>query len=165
MRSEIPEGHPLRAMFRGLVEQVFQTEVGICDPGLTDYVANLLADFVHVDQIFRMRAIDGQAIRDLSEVEARAYLVGETSETERRRVINRYIGDFTLFWVGLYPETLRRKGDRLNEYLVQGKRSYGIASELGDDRGDPPATVLTQLSCEFESCAHGLNLVRSGWMN
>jgi hypothetical protein len=53
--------------------------------------------------------------------------------------------------------------DRLHEYLVRGRRSYGIASELTDGSADPPADVLRMLSEEFESCVHGLRRVRDGW--
>jgi len=159
----IPRNHPLRRLFRGTVEQVFMTEVGICDPRLTEYLSEMLGDFVHVDQIFRLRDVTGRTIRELSRMEADAYLGPECSETQRRRVIYRYMGDFTLFWTGLYPENLRRPNtvvDRFDEYVLEGKRSYGIASELSKGLDDPPAEILRQLSHEFEICVHGLHLVR-----
>ncbi len=164
MVSKIPPNHPLRKLFRGMVEQVFFTEIGICDTRLTDYIGELLGDFVHTDQIYRLRGVTGQTIRDISRMEAEARLADQLGETQRRQLINRYIGDFTLFWVGLYPESLRvRRGSRLHEYLEQGKRSYGIASELADDETHPPGELLNRLSAEFECCAHGLHLVREGW--
>ena len=166
MVSRIAKDHPLRRLFGGLVEQVFMTEMGICDPRLTDYLSAMLTDFVHVDAIYRLRTADGRVIREVSRVEAEAYLGPEIDPTARRRVINRYIGDFTLFWTGVYPESLRpRRGvvGRLSQYLVQGKRSYDIASELSPADADPPAALLRQLSREFESCVHGLNLVRESW--
>lgn len=165
MVSKIAKGHPLRRLFGGLVEQVFMTELGICDPRLTDYVGGLLGDFVHVDAIFRLRTVDGTVIREISQAEADAYLGPEVGGTLRRRLINRYIGDFTLFWSGVYPESLRRRRgvDRLHEYVVQGRRCYGIASELSDEQVEPPAALLRKLSEEFESCVHGLHLVRESW--
>ena len=50
-----------------------------------------------------------------------------------RREYHRHIGDFTLFWTGVYPEMLRRlqsllSKDRFVDYCEQGKRSYYIAS-------------------------------------
>lgn len=166
MIARIARDHPLRRMFGGVVEQVFQAEVGICNPRLTDYLSDLLADFVHVDQIYRLETIDGRTICEVSRMEADACL-GATADDERRRqIINRYIGDFTLFWAGVYPEhlRLRRRGpDRLREYLLQGKRSYTIAGSLTDPDEEPPGALYRQLSEEFESCVHGLNLVRSSW--
>jgi hypothetical protein len=121
---------------------------------------------VHVDGIYRMRTVSGEAIRDISRVEAEAHFGPDVDSTTRSRLINRYIGDFTLFWTGVYPESLRlpRRGvDRLHGYLIQGKRSYGIASELSGEETEPPAMLLRQLSREFECCVHGLHLVREGW--
>ena len=164
MISKIPPDHPLRRLFRGMVEQVFHTEIGICDTRVTDYLGELLGDFVHMDQIYRLRSVDGRAIREVSRMEAEALLAENISETQRRHLVNRYIGDFTLFWVGLYPETLhRRRDDRLTEYLRQGKQSYGIAGELAPPDSHPPGELLNRLSEEFECCVHGLHLVREGW--
>jgi hypothetical protein len=166
MVSKISPSHPLRRLFGGLVEQVFMIEMGICDTRLTDYLSAMLGDFVHVDAIFRLRSVDGEVIREVSRAEAEAYLGPEIDGTMRTRLINRYIGDFTLFWTGVYPESLRRRGagvDRLREYLLQGRRSYGIASELSGAQTEPPAALLRKLSDEFESCVHGLHLVREGW--
>jgi hypothetical protein len=163
----IGKRHPLRRLFGGLVEQVFMAELGICDTHLTDYLSALLSDFVHIDAIYRLRTVDGVVIREVSRAQAEAYLGPEIAGAARTRVINRYIGDFTLFWTGVYPESLRsrRRGgvNRLEEYLIHGKRSYGIASELSDQSADPPAVLLRQLSQEFESCVHGLHLVRESW--
>ncbi|MBU0639547.1 MAG: hypothetical protein KKB50_11830 [Planctomycetes bacterium] len=166
MRSDIRPDHPLRTLFRGLVEQVFMTELGVCDLKLIDYLGNLLLDFVHMDRIYRMQTVDGEVIRDVSRLQAEACLGGEYSEAEREWLINRYIGDFTLFWSGVYPEHLhpsRNRGLKLHGYLVQGKRSYGIASALSPSDVVPPAALLRQLSEQFELCVHGLHLVRANW--
>jgi hypothetical protein len=164
--TPINPGHALRSLFHGLVEQVFMGELGICSPRLTEYLGDMLVDFVHMDRIFRMRSVDGSTIRDVSRVEAEAFLGPEIDVGTRTRIVNRFIGDFTLFWAGVYPENLRPVrggGDRLRLYLVQGKRSYGIASELSASDGIPPAGLLRELSAEFECCVHGLSRVRSNW--
>lgn len=156
--------HPLRKLFDGAVEHVFMVDLGICDPRLSAYVGDILAEFVHMDHIFRMHTVDGQTIREVSRLEAEAYLGPHVNATTRTRVINRYIGDFTLFWAGVYPESLRGRGaNRLGEYLLQGKRSYGIAGELSDGETHPPAEILRRLSDEFEACVHGLRRVRESW--
>ena len=43
------------------------------------------------------------------------------------REIDRHIGDFTMFWLGVYPETLSQmkspdRRDHLVDYFQQGKR-------------------------------------------
>lgn len=159
--------HSLHRLFSGLVEQVFFVEIGLCEPRLTEYLAGLLAEFVHVDDIFRLRSVDHEAIRELSRIEAEADLGPDVDEATRRRLIHKYIGDFTLFWTGVYPETLRARRassvDQLHVYLASGKRSYGIASELTRTNQEPDADTLLQLSEQFEHCVRGLRLVRAGW--
>jgi hypothetical protein len=166
MRLEIGSRQTLERLFGGMVEQVFMSDMGICDTTLTDYLSRMLVEFVHVDQIFRMRRVDGETITELSRVEAEAFLGPGVAGPARTRLINKYIGDFTLFWTGVYPESLRRprtSGDRLHEYMLFGKRSYGIAGELTGVGGQPPAELLRHLSTEFEFCVHGLHRVRAAW--
>lgn len=157
----------LRKLFAGLVEQAFYADIGICLPSLTDYLSDMLADFLHVDEIYRMRAAGGEPIRDLSRVRADADLGPDVDQASRVRVVNKYIGDFALFWTGMYPETLRPRRhygvDRVREYTLQGKRGYGIASALSDAGDVPPGELLRVLSEQFESCAAGLYLVRKSW--
>lgn len=167
MISKIGPDHPLRRLFGGLVEQVFMTDIGICEPKLTDYLGELLSEFLHVDAIYGLHTVDGEIIREISRAEAEAYLGPEIAGTTRTRLVNRFIGDFTLFWTGVYPEFLRVRGsgvNRLHEYVLQGRRSYGIASELSDAGSEPPSRLLRMLSEEFESCVHGLHLVRENWL-
>jgi hypothetical protein len=167
MLSRIPHEHPLRKLFAGLVDQVFTTELGICDTYVTCYLGDMLCEFVHTDQIFRLRDVDGDAIREISKMEAdSAARTISADDATRARLLNQYIGDFTLFWAGVYPEHLRTRSygqDRLREYLLQGKRSYSIAGELSSESLRPPASLLRHLSEEFEYCVHGLHLVRQGW--
>ena len=92
MISKITPNHPLRALFSGLVEQVFMTELGICDTRLTDYISTLLGDFVHVDEIYQLHDVDGETIRDVSKAEAEAYLGPDVAGKIRGLLINRYIG-------------------------------------------------------------------------
>lgn len=161
--GRLEEGRKLQQLFAGIVEQVFESDLGLCSPRLTDYLAALLAEFVHIDRIYRLRNVDGEVIREVSRMEAEGLLGGDVSGSNRRWLINRYIGDFTLFWTGVYPENLRPRHagvDRLGEYLLQGKRSYGIASELARPGSQPDAALLRELSLEFEACVHGLQRVR-----
>ena len=54
-------------------------------------------------------------------------------DAARRRECHRHVGDFTLFWTGVYPEALAKlqggdSADALINYQRQGKRSYHLAS-------------------------------------
>src|SRR5207302_3830976 len=85
-------------------------------------------------------------------------------DADRRREGHRHVGDYTLFWTGVYPEALGRlqaagSPDHLIDYCRQGKRSYYLASTFEGDQ----APVLRRLSVEFELCAFGLSRVRREW--
>jgi hypothetical protein len=161
MTRAIPETHPLHRLFRGLTETTFMTELGIGDPRLVGYVAGLLARFVPSESVWRIRDNQG---RRLAEVTAMIAEAEATSDADRRRDCHRHVGDFTLFWTGVYPEALprlqaRHSPDHLIDYRAQGKRSYYVASTFEGDE----APVLRRLSAEFELCAFGLSRVRLEW--
>jgi hypothetical protein len=161
MTREIPESHPLHRLFRGLTESTFMSELGIGDPGLVSYVANLLARFVPSQTIWRMHDAEG---RRLTEVTAMIAEAESASDEERRCACYRHVGDYTLFWTGVYPEALAKlqeaqSRDHLIDYQAQGKRSYYLASRLEREQ----APVLRRLSDEFELCAFGLSRVRREW--
>jgi hypothetical protein len=161
MTREVPESHPLHRLFRGLTEHTFLTELGIGDPGLVGYVASLLARFVPSDALWRLR--DGQG-RRLTEVTAMLNEAETASDDDRRRECHRHVGDFTLFWTGVYPEALdqlqsNHSPDHLLDFQRQGKRSYYLASTYEGEQ----APVLRRLSDEFELCAFGLSRVRREW--
>jgi hypothetical protein len=151
--------------FSGLTEFVFQSQLGVADPPLLDYVSGLLVRFVHVDAIHRIRNLSGRPMTEVTE------MVVEANERVglARRAVHRHIGDFTLFWAGVYPEALRElcsplKKDHFIDYCAQGKRAYRIASEIEtDDDAEASGEILEQLSRDFELCAYGLREVRREW--
>jgi hypothetical protein len=162
MTRALPESHPLHRLFRGFTEQTFMAELGIGDPRLVGYVANLLACFVPSDAIWRLRDARGRQLKEVTSMLAEAEAAPDDG---RRRECYQHVGDFTLFWTGVYPEALGKlqgsdSPDHLIHYQQQGKRSYYLASTL--DGGDE-APVLRRLSHEFELCAFGLSRVRREW--
>jgi hypothetical protein len=162
MTRMIPESHPLHRMFRGLTEHTFQSELGIADPRLVGYVAKLLADFVPCQTIWRLRDGQGQRLHEVTAMLSEAEMA---VNAERKRDCHRHVGDFTLFWTGVYPEALSRlqsgsSADHLIDFQRHGKRSYYLASTL--EEGDE-APVLRRLSEQFELCAFGLSRVRREW--
>jgi hypothetical protein len=153
----------LSKFFSGLAEHVFLAELGVADPPLVDYLSNLVFRFVRMDAIYRIRDAAGRPLREVAEMVAEA----EHRVADARRQVHRHIGDFTLFWVGMYPEALRRmrgsdRKDYFIDYRTQGKRAYLLASQIDADE-DPPAAVLERLSDQYELCAFGLRLMRREW--
>ncbi len=93
---------------------------------------------------------------------------GQERIGEARRDLHQHVGDFTLFWTGLYPESLRQmqsmeRKDYFLDYCEQGKRAYYIASTIPGDDKKPHTGVLRRLSQEFEMCVYGLGEVRREW--
>jgi hypothetical protein len=161
MTRVIPQSHPLHRLFRGLAESTFMAELGIGDPHLVGYVADLLARFVPSPNLWKVHDAQGRRLTMVAEMVAEAE---SSPDAERRRECHRHVGDFTLFWTGVYPEALRKlqsatSADHLIDFQAQGKRSYYLASTLGADE----APVLRRLSDEFELCAFGLSRVRREW--
>ena len=154
----------LRKFFAGISEQTFQCQLGVADPPLIDYIADLLVRFVRSDAVYRIRSLTGQPLAQVAVMMSEA----EKRVGEAKRDVHRHIGDFTLFWAGVYPETLRKmqssaKSDHLVDYCQQGKRSYWIASTISRDEEADDGEVLGRLSREFELCAYGLREVRREW--
>lgn len=157
--------NPLRRYFTGLAEHTFQTQLGVVDPALTDYISDMLTRFIRSDAMFRVRNVAGKRVHEVAE------LMSEAQERvgEAKREVHRHIGDFTLFWTGVYPEALKKlkassRRDSLINYQVEGKRSYFIVGtmETESDETDE-CSVFIRLSEQFELCAYGLGEVRRLW--
>lgn len=159
----IPETHPLHRMFRGLTEHAFMNELGIGDPSLVGYVSGLLAAFVPSAHVWRLRDEKGRRLGQVAEMLAQA---ASSDDEHRRKECLRHVGDFTLFWTGVYPEALGKLRDRsspdaLIDFQRQGKRSYFMASTLSSS--DLENMLFRRLSEQFELCAFGLSRVRKEW--
>ena len=157
-------GESLRRLFAALTESTFEAELGVADPHLIDYLSGLLVRFVRLEAIFKVRDTSGRRLDEVAEM----MLEAEHRESRPKREIYRHIGDFTLFWSGVYPEALTRlqqsdRKDHLIDYCEQGKRSYYIASTFDDEPYLDEAPVLRRLSDDFELCSAGLMQVRREW--
>jgi hypothetical protein len=164
MTAVVTGEDPLKRLFSALTEHTFQVDLGMADPPLIDYLSDLLVRFSRVDVIFGIRNAVGRRLEEVADM-----LMEAEQRIERpKREIHRHIGDFTLFWVGVYPEALERlrsweSKDSLIDYCAQGKRSYYIASTISDEEQQGEASVLRRLSDQFELCTVGLNRVRREW--
>lgn len=161
-----PPDHPLRRLFAGLTEQTFLSEYGVADPPLINYLSSLLLRFLHVDVIHRLKSSHGKPLTEVVDMMIEAESLPAGGRT--RREVYRHIGDFTLFWTGVYPEAVNRLRSALSkdcfiDYCEQGKRSYYIASTFEDEKYRDEAPVLRRLSQDFEMWAFGLTKVRKEW--
>jgi hypothetical protein len=157
-------GNAVGQFFVGVSEYVFHSRMGVADTQLVDYVSNLLCRFMRTDNLHRVRFLNGRPITEvvgmLMEAKQR---VGEA-----RREVHRHIGDFTLFWAGMYPEALREmrgpdRRDQFISYSEEGKRAYHVAALIETSRDDVPCDLMERLSEQFDMCAYGLREIRREW--
>lgn len=167
--EKIPPQHPLRRMFRVCLERVFSRELGLASPLLQEYLSDLLCDFSHVDRVYRIRDWSGRPLHEVASMLEQLRWSHLDPDGSRTRAIHRHIGDFTLFWSGVYPEALRRlrrdrtNRDRLLDYVKVGRRSYRVASSLTWSEDPDLSGIFKQLGNQFEVWASGLHMVRREW--
>lgn len=154
----------LRRLFSALTEHTFQVEMGVADPPLTDYLVDMLVRFTRSEAMFRHRDTEGKRLVEVVDMLEEAQL----RESGPQRELHRHIGDYTLFWTGIYPEALPRlqsrgSKDSLIDFEAQGRESYRIASRFEEQPFEDEAAVLKRLSDDFELCRKGLNRVREEW--
>ena len=90
--------------FSGLSEFIFQTKLGVADVQMVDYLSDMMLRFVRMDSLHRVRRQNGRPAMEVFQM----LCEGEKRIGLARRDVHRHIGDFTLLWSGMYPETLRR---------------------------------------------------------
>lgn len=166
MAFRIRPDHPLYLLFNDLVRRNFMENVRLDDSRLTQYVAALLVDFTHVDNLYRIRNTRGKRLEDVGEmlIESNPLLDGRSFIYERQ--VRKHIGDYTLFLTGLFPEhvsTLRKQQGRLEsliDFMNAGRESYRIVAAFDDFEFRDEAPLFRGLSDRFELCVFGLNLVK-----
>ena len=152
----IPSDHPIRALFHQLTERGFG-QSNLHDHETIQYVTDLLTDFVHVENMYRIKDGSGRRIEYLFEMLGQAS--AEMSPAVRRDYY-KHLGDLTLFNLGLFPESLTY-GHRTvspDYYAETGRRSYTIVANM--DSATRSTVVYIKLSDQFERCVVGLNWVK-----
>ena len=166
MSNQESRASAARRFFAGVTEHAFHARLGVVDPQLVDYISDLLNRFMRNDDIFSLRGPTGGRLDQVADMLAEA----EARRGKARRTVHRHIGDFTLFWTGVYPEVVERmrrtsQKDSLIDYSAQGKRAYYVASTIRVQKEFAPTSLLQRLSHEFEMCVYGLGEVRRQWDN
>ncbi|HKD00993.1 MAG TPA: hypothetical protein VKB77_01105 [Terriglobales bacterium] len=164
----IPESHPLQQLFLELVGRHYAEQIGIRDPQVVNYVAQLLAEFCDAEQLFKIRDLSGRALSDVGEMLMESDPVfGPAPSFDRERQVRKHIGDYTLFFTGMFPESinhLRLRRDRVEnfvDWMKAGKESYFIVSKFEHFEYAKVAPLFASLSRNFEECVYGLNQVKN----
>ena len=165
--SRISKSHPLRKFFEVLVCRRFIRDAHINDSQVPVYISKLLVDFTHVDNLYCIRNARGKHLEDVGEMLLESNPLIEAGSFDREREVRKYIGDYTLFMTGLFPEYVasarRTRGLRLDsfiDFIKAGKESYRIVSSFDLFEYEREAPLFRQLADKFELCVYALNLVK-----
>jgi hypothetical protein len=158
----------LQELFGELVERAFALSLRWDDRQVMRYLTRLLTEFAHIDSLYRLRDLNGRPLREVAEMLYYADVRLGAQSFYQEREVHRHIGDFTLFWTGVYPEALPKlraslRKDHLIDYVQQGKQSYRLVSlfDIGEWREEAP--MFRRLSENFEVAMQGLHAVRQMW--
>jgi hypothetical protein len=150
-KEMIPEQHPLQQLFLELVGRHYAQEIGIRDPQLVSYVAQLLSEFCDAEQLMKIRNGAGRPLNDVGEMLIESDpIYGPAPSFDRERQVRKHIGDYTLFYV-----------EGFVDWVKAGKESYYIVSKFEHFEYAKVAPLFAQLSQRFEQCVYGLNLVKN----
>jgi hypothetical protein len=164
----IPESHPLQDLFQDLVGRHYAEEIGIRDPQVIAYVSHLLSEFCEADQLYKIRDAANRQLNDVGEMLLESDpIYGPAPSFDRERQVRKHIGDYTLFFAGMFPESinhLRLRRHRLEnfvEWIKAGKESYYIVSKFEHFEYAKVAPLFANLSQNFEQYVYGLNMVKN----
>ena len=166
---KLSSNHPLRRLFRLLTERNLVGKLGYEDPDVIGYLTDLLTDFTHVDNVYKIRSVSGDRVEEVAEMLLEGDLLHRAASVEREREVHKHVGDYTLFMAGIFPEAIRRlrarralvSRDALIDYVTTGKRAYHIVAEFTSGEYGDAAPLYRKLSEQFELCVFGLGHVRS----
>jgi hypothetical protein len=164
----IPESHPLQELFQDLVGRHYAEEIGIRDPQIIAYVSHLLSEFCEIEQLYKVRDAASRPLADVGEMLLESDPVfGPAPSFDRERQVRKHIGDYALFFAGMFPQSInhsrlrRQRLENLVDWIRAGKESYYIVSKFEYFEYAKVAPLFATLSQNFEQCVHGLNMVKN----
>lgn len=152
----------IKMWFREAVHASLYDKLGLKDEQVEAYLGDLLSEFVHFDGIYKLRDEAGRPIKAVVDMVAEGDIRLKATSFDREREVHKHVGDFLLFWSGMFPEQLQTlpAPDRVIDCEKQGAYSYYVVSTFEYGRYADEAPVFRRLSEEFEACRLGLSLVR-----
>lgn len=168
MSSQFSGEEPIKMYFSEAIHDAMVRHVGPSDPGVEQYLTKMLVEFLRMDGVYGLKDKFGKPVNSVCEMLREGDIRFNADSFAREREVHRHIGDFLLFWSGLFPEYLRHLKspvgkDALLDPVGQGRMSYHVASTFEFEPYGEEAKVLRKLSEEFEGYQYGLGLVRAGF--
>lgn len=162
----VPDDHPLRALFDRLCRHCLVEQVGLPEPAVARYLGELLTRFTHVDRLYAVRDAAGRPLDDVGEMLLESDPRRRAASFDREREVRRHLGDFTLFFLGLFPEYVgrhasTRRMDLFVDWTEVGRESYRIVAAFNVGPYAHEAPLFARLSEHYPYCVVGLNFVKS----
>jgi len=158
----------LQDFFGGLITETFASTIGLRDAGLTHYISEMLANFCQSEELYKIRNAAGRPLADVGEMLLESDpIFGSAPSFDREREIRKHIGDYTLFFAGMFPDSLnstrlrRQRLDSLIDFIKAGKESSYIVSKFDLYEYAGAAPLFGKLAERFEDCVCGLNMVKN----
>ncbi len=163
----IPESSPLQRFLKEVIERNYN-EVGVRNVEIKDYVANMLAEFCETESLYKIKSADGRPLRDVGEMLLESDpIYGPAASFDRERQVRKHIGDYTLFFTGMFPRSVnsyrlrKARMEGLVDFVKAGKESYYIVSKFEHFEYAKVAPLFRRMSQEFEQLVYGLNQVKN----
>lgn len=164
----IEENHPLRKLFRRAIHFGLKVHTLEHLPVVEYIEEDILCAFIRSDNLFRIRDASGKSLEDIADMLEEGSIFLKAESFQREFQVHKHIGDYTLFMLSMFPEALMsRRGKEFvlgsivipgasleDQYILQGQRSYRIASEFGNRE------LFRELSSNFSLYRNILELVR-----
>lgn len=164
----VPDSNPLRSFFFDLVTHHFASSFDLRDPEVSAYVSDMLTEFCDGGQLRKIRNTSGRPLDDVGEMLLESDPVyGPAPSFDRERQVRKHIGDYTLFFTGMFPESInhyrlrRTRLENMVDFIKAGKESYYIVSKFDCFEYQKVAPLFRKLSDRFEECVVGLNMVKN----
>jgi hypothetical protein len=167
-KLHIDKNHPLRKLFRKALDFGFRINA-FSNIRIEEYIEEqILCEFIHIENLYRIRNAAGKRLEDIADMLAEGDILLNARSFSREFQVHKHIGDYTLFMLGMFPSALsRRKGKEFimgsiivpnanlfEHYMLQGRRSYKIASEFTHRE------LFLELSANYLLYKNVLELVR-----
>ena len=163
----VSESNPLHQFFTAIVEHNYD-EIGVRSAEVQSYVATLLSEFCETENLYKIKSVDGRTLCDVGEMLLESDPVyGPAPSFDRERQVRKHIGDYALFFSGMFPESLngarlrRSRMESLVDFVRAGKESYYIVSKFEHFEYAKVAPLFRRMSQEFEQLVYGLNQVKN----
>lgn len=140
-----------------LVRHVLK-DAGIADNNLTEYIAEVLGEFGKAEKTTNTMDYMGLSSTYLVDM----LKVLENADDKMRFFIQLFIGNYSLFLAGIFPDRIRRRwryhaAPDITYYERLGRSNYGRASEHRLARKYGLSSILSPLSESFHNIRLALN--------